>query len=195
MRYQYVVILKKDGERAADLLSAFLCLGSAAVFLYPQLAARQGNYFLLTVGLLILAGLALNTVLRFARRHSGEKFRYRYILLLAAMGWLAMPDHRWVFLLFVALAFLEYQMKRPLEIGFDRDRVVINSLIRQRHDWSVFNNVILRDGLLTLDFKNNRLLQKEIADDEDEDDADEEEFNAWCRDQLAVWKNQPPASK
>jgi len=44
---------------------------------------------------------------------------------------------------------------------------------------------VLKDGLLTLDFKNNRLMQKEIADDEDEDDADEEEFNTWCRDQLA----------
>jgi hypothetical protein len=82
-------------------------------------------------------------------------------------------------------AFLEYQTKRPLEIGFDYDRIVINTLIRQRHDWSAFNNIVLKDGLLTLDFKNNRLMQKEIADDEDEDDADEEEFNTWCREQLA----------
>jgi hypothetical protein len=84
------------------------------------------------------------------------------------------------------LSFLEYQTKRPLEIGFDRDQVVINTLFRQRYDWSFFNNVLLKDGLLTLDFKSNRLLQKEVADDEDEDDVEEEEFNAYCRDRLAM---------
>ena len=89
-------------------------------------------------------------------------------------------------LFFFLLAFLEYQTKRPLEIGFHHDRVVINTLIKRRFEWSAFNNVVLRDGLLTLDFSNNRLMQKEVADDEEEDDADEEEFNAFCRDRLAA---------
>jgi hypothetical protein len=43
---------------------------------------------------------------------------------------------------------------------------------------------VLRDGLLTLDFTNNRILQREVEDDED-DDADEDEFNDYCRKQLA----------
>jgi hypothetical protein len=42
----------------------------------------------------------------------------------------------------------------------------------------------LKDGLLTLDFSNNKVVQREIEDDE-EDDADEEEFNNFCRNQLA----------
>ena len=50
----------------------------------------------------------------------------------------------------------------------------------------MFNNVVLKDGLLTLDFKSNRLMQREVADDDDEDDADEEEFNAYCRSRLAA---------
>jgi len=183
MRYQYVVILKKDGERATDGLSILLCFSSAVIFLYLQLTGAHPNYFLYAVAALILAGLVLNTVIR---RKSRKQVRYRYMLLLTALGWLGMPFLPWVGILFVGLAFLEYQTKRPLEIGFDRDHVVINTLLRQRHDWSAFNNVLLKDGLLTLDFSNNRLLQKEVADDEDEDDADEEEFNAYCRDRLAT---------
>ena len=183
MRYQYVVILKKDGERATDWLSILLCFCSAAIFLYWLLTGAHSNYFLYAVAALILAGLVLNTIVR---RKGREQVRYRYILLLAALGWLGMPFLSWMGILFIGLAFLEYQTKRPLEIGFDRDRVVINTLIRQRHDWSVFNNVLLKDGLLTLDFKSNRLIQKEVADDEDEYDADEDEFNAYCRDRLAM---------
>jgi hypothetical protein len=61
---------------------------------------------------------------------------------------------------------------------------VINTLFRRRYDWTDFNNVVLKDGLLTLDFKNNRLLQKEVLEDDDEDDADEDEFNDYCQTRL-----------
>jgi hypothetical protein len=189
MKYQYVVILKKDGERATDLLSILLCFCSAVIFGYTQLKSDHPNIYLYTFSALILAGLIYNTVIRrysAVDRRSRKPVRYKYLILLTALGWFGMPFLPWIGIVFLVLAFLEHQAKRPLEIGFDRDRVVINTLIRKRHDWSVFNNILLRDGLLTLDFKNNRLLQKEIAeDDDDEDDVDEEEFNAYCRDRLA----------
>ena len=132
----------------------------------------------------LLLGLIVTRLSR--RRIHASKVRYRYLLLLAAAGWMLLTPTPWVGAFFFILTFLEYQTKRPLEIGFDYDRVVINTLIKRQFDWSVLNNVILKDGLLTLDFKNNRLIQKEVADDDDEDDADEEEFNAWCRTRLAA---------
>jgi hypothetical protein len=188
MKYQYVVILKKDGERATDLLSILLCFCSAVIFGYTELKSDHPNIYLYPFTALILAGLVYIAVIR-RRRQKRVRYekpvRYKYLILLTALGWFGMPFLPWIGIVFLLLAFLEHQAKRPLEIGFDRDRVVINALIRKRHDWSVFNNILLRDGLLTLDFKNNRLLQKEVADDdEDDDDVDEEEFNAYCRDRL-----------
>ena len=35
-----------------------------------------------------------------------------------------------------------------------------------------------------MDFKNNRLLQKETVDDDDDYDADEDEFNDYCKKKL-----------
>jgi hypothetical protein len=61
-------------------------------------------------------------------------------------------------------------------------------LFKRKFRWSEFNNIILKDGLLTLDFKSNRLLQKEVLDDDDPD-ADEDEFNAYCREKLANSRN------
>lgn len=188
MRYQYVVILKKQSEVATDLLSILLCFLSAIIFLYVQFSNASINYFICGVALVILAGLGLNIVVR---RKGGAQVRYRYLLILAALGWLGMSFLPWLGAFFPLLAFLEYQTKRPLEIGFDQDRVVINTLIRQRHEWSVFNNVVLKDGLLTLDFKNNRLVQKEVTDDDDEDDADEDEFNAYCKGRLEEADRRP----
>jgi hypothetical protein len=181
MRYPYVVILKKNSERATDALSILLCLFSAITFAYRSLQTGKLNYIALLLSGLLLIGITVNLILR---RKGKPGIRYRYWLLLAAVGWIATTPTPWVGAFFFLLAFLEYQTKRPLEIGFDYDRIVMNSLIKRRFDWSMFNNVVLKDGLLTLDFKDNRLIQREIADDEDEDDADEEEFNAWCRVQL-----------
>jgi len=43
--------------------------------------------------------------------------------------------------------------------------------------------VILKDGILTLDFKDNKLIQKEVLDD-DEPEAEEDEFNEYCQSKL-----------
>jgi LPXTG-motif cell wall-anchored protein len=194
MRYQYVVILKKDGERATDVLSVLLCIFSVICFIYSAYGAlsREAKTGGASWLLFLTAGVLLAGLITFAlRRRQQQQVRYRYLLLVAAIGWMAMTSVPWVAGFFFLLAFLEYQTKRPLEIGFDQDRVVINSLLRQRYDWTVFNNIVLKDGLLTLDFKNNRLMQKEVADDEEEDDADEEEFNAYCRERLAASAGSP----
>ena len=187
MRYKYVVILKKNSERTSDLLSVLLCFFSALGFAVTGLRSLRSNpkdgYISLLIALILLVGLIVTEVVR--RRSPTVKVRYRYLLLLAAIGWFVTPLP-WIGLLFVLLTFLEYQTKRPLEIGFDTDTIVINTLIPRRFGWADFNNVILKDGLLTLDFRNNRLLQKEVVDDEEQDDADEEEFNMFCRERLAA---------
>jgi hypothetical protein len=190
MRYKYVVILKNDRERATDMISLLLCLFSAGMFLHNSYRRVQPNYLGIALSGILLIGLIVNIILGRRRPAAGYRsappVRYRYWLLLSAVGWFALTTTPWFGGFFVLFAILEYQAKRALEIGFDDDRIVINNIVRQSYDWSAFNNVILKDGLLTLDFKNNRLLQKEVADDDEEDDADEEEFNAFCRARLLL---------
>ena len=180
MRYQYVVILKRGSDKAIDLISILLCIFSTLNFLYAQMHTSPINYFLILAAGIILAGVLYNII---TARKKKDTVRYKYLLLIAGLGWIGMPYLPWLSVLFVLLTFLEYQAKYPLEIGVSGDRVVINTLIKQRHDWSAFNNIILKDGLLTLDFKSNRLIQKEVMDDEEED-ADEDEFNAYCQQML-----------
>ena len=60
--------------------------------------------------------------------------------------------------------------------------VILPGLIGQRIiEWHELTNVIKRDDLLTLDFKNNRLLQVQILN---ADDISENEFNQFCLQQL-----------
>ena len=180
MQYQYVVILKRDSKKYIDRISILLCSFSVLIFLMEQLRSGHFNAFLCMASAIVLTGLFLNV---FRPKNDTSGTRYRNWLLIAGLAWIGMPYLQWFSALLLLLAFLEYQARYPLEIGFSNHEVVINSLIKRKIGWQDFNNVVLKDGLLTLDFKNNRLFQKEVLDD-GEEEADEDEFNEFCRRQL-----------
>jgi len=178
MHYDYVVTLKRENARKTDLVSIFLLIFSFLAFVFVQV--RQGfNGFLSVASLILLSGLLIN--LYFSRRR--EELRFRNWLFVAGLFWLGMPYFQWMFIPFVIFALLEAQAKYPLEIGFHAGGVVINSLFKKKIPWAALESVILKDGLLTLDCKDNTLIQKEVLDD-DEPDADEDEFNEYCRSKL-----------
>ena len=178
MHYDYVVTLKRENARKTDLVSVLLLVFSIINFCYVQI--RNGFSGFLTISILILiAGLVLNLYLP----RSGGAMRFRNWLFAAGVFWLGMPYLQWMFLLFIFFALLEAQAKYPLEVGFSPQGVVINSLFKKKFPWSLFQSVVLKDGLLTLDFRDNKLIQKEVLDD-DEPDAPEDEFNDYCRSKL-----------
>jgi membrane-bound ClpP family serine protease len=57
-------------------------------------------------------------------------------------------------------------------------------LLRKKHAWSELQNVIIKDGLLTMDFTNNKIVQMNV--DDAETDVKEETFNAYCKEKLKV---------
>ena len=120
----------------------------------------------------------------FLRARKGKKIYFDRMYIICGLLWLHMSGMEWLIIPFAILALLEHQIKFPMEIGFSEGRIVFNTIFRKKYNWSQLSNVMLKDGLLTMDFRNNRILQREIDDDEEEDDASEEEFNLFCREQL-----------
>lgn len=179
MRYEYVVSIKRDNEKHIDTISFCLCALSALAFTFEQFRTAHFIFFLSFATAIIVVGLTLN----FISAKKGNQVRYRNWLFIAGIFWIGMPYLQWLAAIFFILAFLEYQAKYPLEVGFSQDEIVINSLFKKKIPWSQFNNIILKDGLLTLDMKNNKIFQKEVLD-EDEPDADEDEFNEYCQERL-----------
>ncbi|MBC7872650.1 MAG: hypothetical protein H7Y01_01565 [Ferruginibacter sp.] len=50
--------------------------------------------------------------------------------------------------------------------------------------WKELNNALLKDGILTIDFRNNKLIQQPI--DETLTAVNEQEFNDFCRERIEV---------
>ncbi|WP_127125618.1 hypothetical protein [Pseudoflavitalea rhizosphaerae] len=179
MVYQYVVSLKNQHSRTIDIFGILLSAGSVVFFVW-ELILQQHISFAYFIGSIVVTGVLAYNIWASSK---GRKVYYSRALLLAALVWMKMPYFQWISFLFIILALLEYQAKYSLEIGFTDNQVVINSLFKKRYAWNQFNNIVLKDGLITLDFTNNKLLQREVVDDE-EDEADEDEFNQYCQEQL-----------
>lgn len=66
-----------------------------------------------------------------------------------------------------------------IQIG---DKIIIKTgLIKRTYSWMELDQVILKDGLLTIDFKTNQLLQHPVGQDAA---IDELAFNTFCRENL-----------
>lgn len=179
MVYHYVVTLKNTSDKYINRFSLLLLVISALLFLREQYYSSNVKIAYLFGGLGVAAIVCRNIYLQ---KKSSRPVYYNSALFIAAIAWVTMPYLSWLFIPFALMGLFERQAKMPLEVGFTDKEIAINTLIRRRYAWSDFNNIILKDDLLTLDFKNNRLLQRPTIDEEG--DAGEEEFNVYCQQQL-----------
>ena len=88
----------------------------------------------------------------------------------------------WVSLILVVLALLYYIARQTLQVDIDTEGIHYPSFPERTFTWKELNNTILKNGLLTIDFRNNKLIQQLI--DEKETNINEQEFNDFCNKQL-----------
>jgi hypothetical protein len=181
MIYQYVVTLKNKTDRYTDRFSLLVLLVSVLLFIKEQLVSANIRITYLFGALAIAAIIIRNTWLALKDQRT---VYYGSALFIAGISWVTMPYLSWLFLPFALMGLFERQAKMQLEVGFNETGIVLNTLIRKRYHWNDLSNVVLKDDVLTIDFKNNRLLQRETIDDES--DTGEDEFNGFCARQLRL---------
>ena len=176
--YPYIIVLKNQSSRYINLIGFLLTTGSAILFLLEMIAAGRIVVPYLA-GIIFITGLLVWNAWRYYG--SNKEIYYSKALLIAGLVWTRMPYFEWLIFVFAFLAFLEYQAKLSPEIGFSTDYIVFNGLFKRKYPWASVSQVMIKDGLLTIDFVNNRLFQKEI--DSGDNEASEQEFNQWAENQ------------
>lgn len=174
--FQYVLVVKKEKHHNIDLISILLCFISFAFFIYYCVLQNSFANVLFTGALLIPVTVIRAFLLR--KKKTGRQITFKHPLLITGILWLFVPGMRWVFILFVLFVLFDHQARHPLEIGVSDEQIVINTFFRKKYKWTELSNVILKDNLFTLDFKNNKILQREI--EPYRSDVDEKAFNAFC---------------
>lgn len=135
------------------------------------------------VPFILVAAIYEITQLRvFKRRYVSEAGIRVSAFFWSIVGWLTLGYILFPFIL-LALGLMQVFLKKKFEFLFNRQEILLNSFFKRRIKWWALENVVLKDALLTLDFKNNKILQSEILFEES-NVPNEKEFNEFCRLQL-----------
>lgn len=188
--YEYIVIFKTPtAHKLIDSLSQMMLMMSVAAFVFVGMKNLSGNFLsdienIATLYFLAAAIIFYWLIHCFNQKRRGKEYFYRFALLIAACGWY-LNKKEWLILsiTYLIASIIEKPIKVMPEAAFDKNEIVFNSFPQKKYLWKDVNNAVLKDNMLTLDFKNNKIIQKEI--DAEISDADEKDFNEFCREQLS----------
>lgn len=184
MQQEYTITLERPSYRAVNFISViliFLYLLSLGFYLI-QTGVQARNKLLLIVPMLII-GLMINGFLK--RKQPDFLVYYRTELFICAIGWYYLPlfdEARYFGFLYALVALMERWVKTPDQWVFNTDKITHRVFPRKNYEWVEIEQVMIRDGLFTLDLRNNTLIQKPL--DQPVEAALIAEFNQFCQSQL-----------
>lgn len=177
----YIFHLPNEKKKLYDRLALFMFLLSAAVllirffFFRDRIHTSAGRLFLyLTAAfwlVLQIIVVARNKVRTYVKVFSLAAFYLSLFWFLTAPWWAGILN------LLLILGYLAAQ--RELLIRVSNEAIIYPSFPSEKIEWEALSNLVLKEGLLTLDFKNDRLIQH--YPDSKMNLPDEKEFNEFCR--------------
>lgn len=182
--YDFIVTLKHQDYKVYDVITVLLCVMTLAAFVFAIMRTGFATYN--WVNIFLAAFIVIHLFITTINLNKKEVIAtFKWSLFAAAFLWLLYPLHvPAIGIFYIIAALLERQVKSPQEIGFSKDSVTFNMFPFKNYSWQQFRNVMLKDNILTLDFSNNKILQKETESDVSSET--EKEFNEFCRQQMAI---------
>ena len=170
-------LILKDNRTEMETLVTRVMLVIAAVAAYVY--ATEWNYYagLALSFLLLLSSVFVKTIV--------DKFKINRLVLLGLAALLTFVTTRslGVAVGLILLGIFLHLLKRKIRVELKDDEIIIHHVFHMRPiPWDKLNNVILKDRILTIDFKSDKLMQAEIASESF--DIDEKLFNGFCTRQL-----------
>jgi hypothetical protein len=178
--YDYVVVLKNHNRKLISKTSRLMVL--LATLPYAAALYINPRNLLTYIAIFISAALLIS---KLVEQKKAKTVSLALILGVIGLGLHFSTSIPYVGPLYILAGIMDSYFFKNVEVGFSKELIVKSGLIPQKIKWSELNNVLIKDDLLTLDFKNNTLFQA-YTDDEDDDDYEvgDDEFNEYCREKL-----------
>jgi hypothetical protein len=177
---EYDIFLVKDKRSRSFKMLTWLIVTINYIFLIYSLLGLYKQWMKWLLPLLIL-GLAAALLYRPKKLNVNSPATWPAFIAIV-ISWIVLGAYL-VGLINIAIYLLSLAATRRLIVHFTGNAILFPSFPQRRVSWDELNNVVLKDGILTIDFRNNKLLQQEI--DEELSPVNEKEFNDFCKSQLS----------
>lgn len=174
-------LLKNEKLKQYHQIAFYIIFINLLAFVYIAIATTQKDIRISSIitAVILTGALAIDYFLEKLKNNEDTPYKLlaEYII---ALAWLK-AGFWWLALIFFILGMLYLGAKRKLLVSIFTDKILYPSLPQKHISWPELNAIILKDGLLTIDFKNNKLIQQAI---DENSPVNEQEFNEFCRQQL-----------
>ena len=180
---KYSFILKNEKTKNYRLISQLLVLFNLLGFIFLLIISEAGiaKNILLLFAILITAVYTVFTIMEWISKKALPDFWHRSIFGTCALVWMK-EGFWWLSIMLLIFILLDFIAHKKLVVHITDKTIVVPYIFQKEVDWNEVNNVILKDGLLTIDFKNNTLFQQLVLNSDE--DINEKEFNEFCKQQL-----------
>jgi hypothetical protein len=181
---QFEIILKNEKISFYDRFALFIYLlngaGIIVAFFYTNLEIFNKN--IPYIFLIILLISVISPLIVLIQKKVALYFKTFLTASLAIAFYWILLGFWWIAMCLLLLFLLFVSAKRILKVIFSPDKILYPSFPVKKIKWNELNNLVLKDRLLTIDFKNNKLIQQDI--DAKSYLVNEQEFNDFCRQYL-----------
>ena len=178
--FDYIIVCKSPDYKNVDRISQFMFLLSIVGYSF---GIYKGLFPKPALIIAIMTSVVCWWIFCVYQKKKGGVPYYRLGLLFASWGWFLMPNALIISGIYLIGALFERQVKFPYEIAFDPAGIVINTFPKKQFPWTLVQNALIKDDVITIDFKNNKIIQKDI--NEPVSTSVTTEFNAFCAQQIA----------
>jgi len=176
----YDLVIKNEKAKYYKAIGDLIVVFNLICFIY--MAIKSTDSYRKIIFILIISVIAMHFLFAIYVRYNAKITNYkshRNIFFISAIGW-ARPPYWWISIILIVLLFLDILAHRKLKLTVSENKINYPSFPRMVIEWNELSNLVLKDGLVTIDFKNNKLIQQAILNT----DINEKEFNEFCRIQL-----------
>ncbi len=155
----FKISLEQSRNNSYRIVSFFILLMHALLFGYFYLKSVEYKWLLLLgcfINFLTLASLFLPTSIKEKTRTS-----FSITLIINAFIWFGL-DNILMGLLVIVLVIMNFYTKKKPVVIFSDDYILYPSFPSRKFYWKDVQGVIIKDDILTIDFKNNALIQQKI---------------------------------
>lgn len=175
---QFDIILQNDKIKSYRSIALILLLLNLTIFVFLLFF---DEYRYESASAILLVGIYIFMRLHFIRKYNQGNYLDQVIMFVLAGCWLGLQNYLMVTAL-VILGILYHFALQKLQFVFTKEKIVKMNFPVREFEWNTLNNVILKDNILTLDFKDNKLIQAEI---ERAQNINEQQFNSFAQSQLS----------
>jgi len=181
MMRRFEIELRNEKARTYSNISLIVLILNFFVLLYVGIQGLTPNY-IYPIGAAVIVGFIVAFEI-YSRKKNPVNARLGLAFATIIIAWILSGFYLAAAANFI-LFLLQDIIRRKLVVLIFEDRLIYPSFPRKTLMWDELNNVVLRDGILTIDLKGDKLMQNEIMTV-----INESEFNEYCRGRLNAVKN------